>query len=281
LVLATIGRTTEVERLFDTLLAQTDKHFELIVVDQNADNRLVEAVTVAAQRGLAVQHLRMDRPSLAGARNLGIAKAHGQLIAFPDDDCWYEPDVVEQVRNAFAAHGDWGGAVAQWVEQAQALRAAPSDEALSAREWRAFKADGASSISLFFRAETLRRLGGFDERLGVGQWFGAGEETDLILRALGAGVVIGRCTAARVHHHFASGIQHQAGANWRAAMRRGRGTGALFVKHSVSWRVFVRGFLAPPVKAAMQGQGLKGVGIGLALSTGRVQGALKWLLTER
>ncbi len=64
-------------------------------------------------------------------------------------------------------------------------------------------------------------------------------------------------------------------------MRRGRGTGALFVKHRVSWRVFVRGFLAPPVKAVMQGQGLKGIGIGLALSTGRLQGALKWLLTER
>jgi glycosyltransferase involved in cell wall biosynthesis len=35
LVLATVGRTSELNRLFDSLLVQTFHDFEVIVVDQN------------------------------------------------------------------------------------------------------------------------------------------------------------------------------------------------------------------------------------------------------
>ncbi len=280
LVLATVGRTTEVQRLVFSLAEQSDQQFELLVVDQNADDRLLAIVEQARQLGISVLHLRMAKPSLSGARNLGISRASGEFIAFPDDDCWYEPNTVEAVRGAFESHPRWGGVVGHWVEQSQAAGGYPSEPMLHSAQWHSFRADAASSISLFFKSQALQLLGGFDQRLGVGQWFGAAEETDLILRALSAGVEIGRCPEARVHHHFGSLDQRRRDVNWRGAMRRGRGTGALFVKHRVSWRVFLRGFFAPPIKAMLSGEGIKGVGAGLAVSTGRIQGALKWLIVN-
>jgi len=40
LVVCTLGRTTPLERLFESLFTQEHKNFEVIVVDQNRDNRL-------------------------------------------------------------------------------------------------------------------------------------------------------------------------------------------------------------------------------------------------
>ena len=44
LVVATLGRTQELVRLFESLSQQTRRDFEVIVVDQNADERLAPVV---------------------------------------------------------------------------------------------------------------------------------------------------------------------------------------------------------------------------------------------
>lgn len=40
LVVATLGRTAELQKLFQSLNGQSRSDFEVILVDQNADNRL-------------------------------------------------------------------------------------------------------------------------------------------------------------------------------------------------------------------------------------------------
>ncbi|MCC7101084.1 MAG: glycosyltransferase family 2 protein [Rubrivivax sp.] len=278
LVLASVGRAEEVDGLLQSLLTQRGANFELIVVDQNADDRLAAPIERARGAGLAVTHLRLAQANLSAARNLGIEHARGDVIGFPDDDCWYEPDVVASVAAAFAAHPEWTGVVAQWVEQAQARDGAAPAELLSAENWRRFRDGDASSISLFIRADALRACGGFDARLGVGQWFGAGEETDLILALLSRGALLARCPQARVHHRYTGAAQAQAAVSWRAALRRARGTGALYAKHRLSAWVALRGFIAPPLKACRPWRGSHALKLGLATSAGRLQGTLAWLL---
>lgn len=276
LVLATVGRADDVGRLVTSLARQTLGDFELLVIDQNTDDRLQPYVLQAQRAGLAVQHLRMQPPNLSAARNLGIDKAQGDVIGFPDDDCWYEPGVVEAVKAAFLAHPDWQGMVAHWVEQSAAEGGAPPDTLLSSAQWRRFRGGNASSITLFLRADLLRRLGGFDTRLGVGQWFGAGEETDLVLAALAAGANIGRCSSARVHHRFAPAEQALAATPWRAMLRRARGTGALYTKHRLPLAVVLRGFAAPVLKGLWPWRGRHALAVALATSVGRLQGAWAW-----
>ena len=64
LILATVGRTVELNRLFDTLAAQSYRDFEVIVVDQNRDDRLLPILHRARYLGLVLRHLRHSPPNL-------------------------------------------------------------------------------------------------------------------------------------------------------------------------------------------------------------------------
>lgn len=274
LILATYGRTEELGRAVESLLAQTDHGFELIVVDQNPDDRLVRYVEQARMGGLDVHHVRMDKPGLSGARNRGIALAKHDILAFPDDDCWYEPMVIEQVRRAFSKEPDIGGVIGCWVEQAGST---PAQQAylLDHAAWREFRGGHASSISQFLARKLFANLGGFDERLGVGQWYGAGEETDFILRALAAGARLRYCPEVRVHHAYSQQPVGSFKTICHHARRRNRGVGAIYAKHKLPAHVVARGLLAPLVKALPR-LSLLQIGRGLFTSLGRVEGYLRW-----
>jgi GT2 family glycosyltransferase len=276
LILATVSRSVEVGHFIRSLMTQTGKNFELVIVDQNNDERLLPFLEEARRGGLELRHLRLDRPNLSAARNLGIAESTGEIIAFPDDDCWYEPDTVAQVLRAFTAESRLEGIVACWVEQMRGKRRQPTTGSLSLTAWRNFRGSDASSISLFLRRELFDRLGGFDERFGVGRWYGAGEETDFILRALASGAHLDYCPAAQVHHLY---LTHSPSSNpCLNARRRSRGTGAIYGKHHIPVPVILRGFLGPMYRAIFQGGTLS---FGLSVSLGRIEGYLRWQLRER
>ena len=99
LVVATVDRTTDLETFLDSLEEQTHRHFRVVVVDQNADGRVTELL--ASHHALEVTHLRSQR-GLSRARNVGLCALTGDVVAFPDDDCRYAPDLLERVARRFA-----------------------------------------------------------------------------------------------------------------------------------------------------------------------------------
>lgn len=279
LILATYGRAEELARAVDSFMAQTDREFELIVVDQNPDDRLVPYVQKARQGGLDVLHVRMDKPGLSAARNRGIALARHGILAFPDDDCWYEPDTIARVRQAFAANPDLRGIIGCWVEQA-GVKAPAHPYFLDQQAWRQFRGGHASSISLFLDRGLFQSLGGFDERFGVGQWYGAAEETDFILHALASDARLQYRPGVRVHHAFAAHPVGSLPTLCRNARLRNRGTGAIYAKHRLSPWVIVRGFTAPVLASFIRGQGAAAAR-GLFTGLGRIEGYLRWIIKER
>ena len=281
LILASVGRSQEPQRLVQSLAAQTSRAFELLVIDQNADDRLLPAVASAFAAGLTVSHLRLSPPNLSAARNLGIRMAVGEFLAFPDDDCWYDADTVAAVLLAFEQQPHYSGLVAQWVEQSAGDPMPAVAGPLVEQDWRRFRGGHASTISLFMRIDLVRDLGGFDERLGVGRWFGGGEETDFVLRALAAHAALGHCPQARVHHLFWPQPCDRPGLDFQTLRSRARGTGALYRKHRLAWTVVLRGLVAPPIKALLARRSLKALWLGLAVSAGRLEGAVKWALSQR
>ena len=276
LVLATLGRTVEVRRCLHSLIDQTDQSFEVLVVDQNQDSRLTPIIEEAIASGLSLCHLRMMEANLSQARNLGIAQATGDIIGFPDDDCWYDPDTIAEIRQAFIAKPALQGVVACWVEQAVRNGTAAANGSLSLKRWRCFRGGDASSISLFFRRELLNSMGGFDDRLGVGRWYGAAEETDFVLRSLTSGAQLDNYPKAKVHHAFAAAPQ----GNWREqccnARSRARGTGAIYAKHCLSQMVILRGCTAPVVISLFKLHGFLSLLRAASTVVGRVEGLLRW-----
>ncbi len=276
LIIATLHRTHELHRLFATLTQQSFKNFEIIIVDQNNDDRIKAILESKTYSGLTLKHLRHTPANLAAARNHGIAAAKGKWCGFPDDDCWYEPTTLERLHQRCEWNDMPHGVIARWVEQNQAL----SPSSLSWKKSSQFRDFPVSSISLFLHKALIARLGGFDARLGVGQWFGAAEETDLVLRALKDKANIVYEPSIQIHHKTTDSLTEQAHNYRLQAKKRARGTGALYAKHRLSSWVIIRGLLAPILRPLTKGQFTHELAHGLALTLGRLQGWLYWRRQE-
>lgn len=89
--------------LWDTLLAlrpQIRDGDEVLVIDQNVP-------PLRAPDGLAgpwLKLLRLDRPSLTRARNLGLERAASPLAVFLDDDILPDPSLLDRFRQAAETH---------------------------------------------------------------------------------------------------------------------------------------------------------------------------------
>jgi glycosyltransferase involved in cell wall biosynthesis len=247
LLLGTVGRVAEPRRLLESLEAQTCRDFEIIVVDQNEDDRL-GALLDRFGAELSITRIRCAR-GLSRARNAGLPRCGGELIALPDDDCWYPPTLLEEVARVFREHPAAGFVTTRWQDQygsdgfgrwpRQGERVGPH------HVWTR-----AISFTLFFRRTAMDRIGGFDERLGVGAGtpWGSGEETDYLLRALEAGIEGWHEPACVVRHPRMLPERH-AQAIARAAAY-GRGIGFVLRKHRAGARRILR-FLARPLAGAL------------------------------
>jgi len=186
LVLATVGRTAELARFLKHLDAQTYREFELILVDQNPGNDL-DALVHEYQDRFPIMHLR-SMPGLSYARNVGLRHVSGHIIAFPDDDCWYACDTLEQVAEVLRTHPEYDGLSGMAVDESRtgSFPSFPRNGGWVTKNnvWRC-----ALSITIFLRSALVRHVGGFDEDLGVGSRSGrlSGEETDYLIRALESG----------------------------------------------------------------------------------------------
>jgi glycosyltransferase involved in cell wall biosynthesis len=183
LVVCTIGRTTPLARLLGSLSRQTLKAFEVIIVDQNPDG-LLDLTIEPFKTKLAIRHVRAEK-GLSKSRNLGIRISSGDCLSFPDDDCWYGPDVLAQVAQQLEVRPGHDLLLGRTVDQHGRPSLSRSRETsgpiTKANVWVS-----GNSSTLFIRRHVIDVIGGFDEELGVGAKtiFQSGEETDFILRAL-------------------------------------------------------------------------------------------------
>jgi tetratricopeptide (TPR) repeat protein len=136
-----------------SVLAQSWRNIEVIVVDDASTDGTARIIADAAAGDPRVRPLRQDRNGgTYAARNRAIAAAHGDFVTFHDSDDWMHPRRIETEVAAFAR---------------------PS---LMAVESQSFRMDsgGRATIKpfgvpvyanpsfLMFRAGALRRLGAYD-----------------------------------------------------------------------------------------------------------------------
>ena len=285
LVLATYGRAEVMAPLVQSLLAQVGPggtaapSFEVVVADQNPDDRVLPLIEPLRAAGRLGAHLRLGEPNLSKARNAGIAAARGRLVVFPDDDCWYHCETLARAAAEFAADPALDGIAARWVE------AGPErgdDRPVITRDaMRQFRGGNVASITLFLRLDAVRAAGGFDDRIGVGRWYGAGEETDLVFSLLEHGCRLTHAAAVMVHHHVtAPQVQRPIAIAFTQERRRARGTGAMYAKHRLPVWVVLRGLLAPLL--VVPGTDLAAdLAAGAGKTVGRIEGLVRWQLEER
>jgi GT2 family glycosyltransferase len=170
----------------------------LLVVDQGPRRSPELAERAAADPRLSV--LRDSGRGLSRARNLALAEAATEWIAFVDDDCRVAGDFGAALAAEIAAHpgADWiagdvragGGGSADGDGDLPAVTTFPVDRPLIRRGGRTLP--GAIGFGVLFcvRREVAERLGGWDERLGPGvPELPAADDMDFNHRLLRAGGV--------------------------------------------------------------------------------------------
>jgi glycosyltransferase involved in cell wall biosynthesis len=184
LIVATVDRVEQLKRLFASLDRQTHRRFRLLLVDQNDDGRLDQLLEQHSE--LDVQRLRSAR-GLSRARNVALSRVAADIVAFPDDDCTYPPDLLERVARRLAGDEGLDGLTGRAVDVHG--DSSPSWERTAARLTRDNLWNRAISFTIFLRSPVLETVGAFDEQLGLGSQmpWSSGEEIEYLVRVVDAG----------------------------------------------------------------------------------------------
>lgn len=243
LIVATRHRTAEVRKLLDSLLAQSYGAFDVIIVDQNSDDRLVPVLEAYAQK-LQLRHIRSETFGKAAANNVGLRVCQGDIVGFPDDDCWYAPDLLRRIVDGFDTHPAWDGMTGCEAPSEDFVRNDRFDQ-VAGQVVQGNIMRRHISFAAFFRRRCLDGLF-YDERLGIGAdtiW-GSGEETDFILRFIKKGYWV-QYDPSLVVYHPDWGKGPYTLAAIAKARRYGMGMGRILHDHGFPVSLTFK-YLSPP-----------------------------------
>jgi glycosyltransferase involved in cell wall biosynthesis len=217
--ICTRDRPEGLARLLASLDLQSDSDFSIVVVD-NAPRQPDAVPQVLEATGRArCTYVREDAPGLSRARNAALAVIESEVVAWIDDDELADGEWVRRVKQGFAhpsAPSALGGLMlpAELESEAQVrfeqyggfnkgrgfapevLRAGTASVASPLYPLPSFGPGG----NMAFLVEPLRRLGGFDARLGAGTPTYGGEETQALASLLRRGDVVLHWPAAVTWH---------------------------------------------------------------------------------
>jgi len=192
-VIPTFRSRRTIEGCLKSLLQQTRKPTEIIVVDQGSNDGTREAVGGLATDGVPIRYFDIgpERRGISHAKNFGAERAIGSHLLFVDGDWILDATSLSRVAElAAAGHsllvtGAWrkrlDGRVGYLARCRQHLWAAARAQSYVENAPRA--PGGLMGTPYFMKREDFLRLGGFDPSLP------AMEDADLYVRCVRAGLI--------------------------------------------------------------------------------------------
>ena len=92
-IIPVYNRLIYLNEAIESVLAQTYRPYEIIVVDDGSTVNVMQKLEPYAG---AVTYLREENRGLASARNFGTQRAQGEFFAFLDDDDMFRPEKLER-----------------------------------------------------------------------------------------------------------------------------------------------------------------------------------------
>jgi len=109
-VVTTFNREALLERCLASLLVQDfpQDNYEIIVVDDGSRDTTPGLLTSLAREG-RIRYLHQENCGWAVARNTGVARSHGEIVIFTDDDCRMPIDWLARYDAIYRAHPIYDG----------------------------------------------------------------------------------------------------------------------------------------------------------------------------
>ena len=172
-IMPTYKRSVQLNRAIQSVLDQSYKNIELILVNDNEPNddfsleleKRIQQFIADERFFLVTQEKHING---AAARNEGIRHARGEYIAFLDDDDWWKKDKVEkQVDVLSRLDSEWGGVsckIERYKGEILVARLPQYRSGYVYKDVLMLLSDFATG-TLLMRREALDDVGYFDEQL--------------------------------------------------------------------------------------------------------------------
>lgn len=92
-LMLTYNREALVSRAIESILAQTYKNFEFVIVDNGSTDQSGQIADGYAARDPRIRVIHRERGNIGAGRNTALDAARGEYLTFIDDD-WAEPDFL-------------------------------------------------------------------------------------------------------------------------------------------------------------------------------------------
>lgn len=211
-----------VSKSIDSIFAANFKNSEVILIDQNNNKEIKLGIKREEKYG-KVLYLESEEVGLSRARNLGINHSSGEWFLILDDDIILDKDFFKRVKKKLTEKtGEeivFYGKVLNLEDRSPYIKRSIKTPCL-----HLWNFDSVCSAGLIFNRRVIEKVGYFDEDFGVGSIFGAGEEGDIIIRALKKGIRIKYLKGLIVYHP-------KGKIDLQKKYSYGFGIGALYKKH--------------------------------------------------
>lgn len=178
-------RHNEVCRLFQSLSVQSVS-IQIVFVHQisNDNNRYGPGDLPFIGDSNRLIYIVTTVSCLSKARNIGLPHVSAQLVAFPDDDCWY-PSYFWESAIRFFEHAKVGVISTHVMDPGNGLSygARPNHGVVQIRGGNLYSLPISVGIIINCSIVPIREIY-FDEMFGAGTTFGSGEETDMLSRVI-------------------------------------------------------------------------------------------------
>ena len=88
-----------INKCIDSIINQTYKNLEIILVDDGSPDRCPQICDEYAKKDNRIKVIHKKNSGLGAARNTGIDAAKGEYIGFVDSDDWIMPNMYEEMVN--------------------------------------------------------------------------------------------------------------------------------------------------------------------------------------
>jgi glycosyltransferase involved in cell wall biosynthesis len=198
LILATLGRDLELADFLKFLVNQTYKNFELIIIDQNKDGK-IDAVVELFKDCFDMKHVKVDFTGNARARDYGIGFVQGRVVAFPDDDCAYDKDVLKKVVAEFKRRQNLSILVTGSYDFSSS-RFSIGVNSPKAQYFSRFNMMGVEFTQFFDRKRIDGKQFHLDHDFGIGSKYSGGEGFELLYRLLRSGSTAFYTPEIKIYH---------------------------------------------------------------------------------
>lgn len=202
-LVSTRNRPHSLKLASESILRQTCRDFELIVVDQSTDGASKAIIESFADP--RINYIRTDTVGLGQSRNVAVRASGAEIVVFTDDDCvcdehWLAAFLEEYRRDPslMAVYGR----VLPYGPPQEGKRCVVTNVSMERRVYDRpvphILLGGHNNCS--FRKDVFRRIGLYIDSLGAGTWMRGGEDVDILHRALRANIRVLYSPAPLAYH---------------------------------------------------------------------------------